>query len=79
MCTFSIGGTDEDAGYRDLLRFTPAENRSDGKGGKTHFTSRPPQRIKSANQRNYFSFSGAGYRGRTDDIQLGKLTLYQLS
>ena len=28
---------------------------------------------------HFMELQGAGYRVRTDDIQLGKLTLYQLS
>ena len=36
-------------------------------------------RIDSENRQPSLTWSGAGYRARTGDIQLGKLTLYQLS
>ncbi len=37
------------------------------------------ERCRTCNLPLLLNFVGAGYRVRTDDIQLGKLTLYQLS
>ena len=61
------------AGYRPLLRTAGGrKNRSGGKVVGKPITTPPPP---PPHRRKYLlriSFSGAGYRVRTDDIQLGK-------
>ena len=66
------------AGYRDLLR----SGGADPSGGKVVGKPETTTTTAAVSRRKCplrLSFSGAGYRVRTGDIQLGKLTLYQLS
>jgi integrase len=53
--------------FAAILLLGPQEGGKGGEGGEPN-----PEEASA-------TYEGAGYRARTDDIQLGKLTLYQLS
>lgn len=63
--------------YEQLLRqslLEPSEVQA-----KRYKTRKRPSEISPGDIEAARTYDGAGYRARTDDIQLGKLTLYQLS